>query len=174
MLDLFVLAFDDETTAFEMRSELTKMQTEYLLDIEDIVVVTHNAAGKIKLHQSRKLVIAGATSGAFLGTLVGYFLLNPLLGLAAGTGAGVIAGALSDKGINDHFIREVSAKLAPGSSAVFLLIRGAKGDKITARLSTFAGKCHLLQSSLTFEQEARLRDELEHRPNPSALEMDIS
>jgi uncharacterized membrane protein len=173
LLDLFVLAFDDETTAFEMRDQLIEMQTEYLLDMDDMVIVTHNAAGKIKLHQSRKLVLAGATSGALLGTLVGCLLLNPLLGLAAGTGAGVIAGALGDTGINDHFIRDVSAKLAPGSSAIFLLIRDSKADKIAVRLSSFTGRCHLLQSSLSFEQEAILREQLEHRPNPSPLEMDV-
>lgn len=40
MSDLLVIAFNDETTGFELRSELVKMQKEYLIELEDAVVVT--------------------------------------------------------------------------------------------------------------------------------------
>jgi uncharacterized membrane protein len=37
MSDLVVVMFKDEATAFEMRAALAKMQTEYLIDMEDAV-----------------------------------------------------------------------------------------------------------------------------------------
>ena len=39
MSQLVVIGFDDESTAFAMRAELIKMQKEYLLTMEDAVVV---------------------------------------------------------------------------------------------------------------------------------------
>lgn len=161
MSDLIVVAFDDETTAFDLRAELAKLQTEYLLEMEDIVVVTRNDEGKVRLHQALDLTLAGAASGSFWGLLVGLLFLNPLLGAAAGAGAGALAGALSDTGINDAFIKDVGEKLTPGTSAVFLLVRKMTGDKVLARLAAFAGKGHVLQTSLPTDQEDRLRAALE-------------
>jgi uncharacterized membrane protein len=37
MSDLVVIGFEDETAAFEMRA---KLQKEYLIDMDDVVVVT--------------------------------------------------------------------------------------------------------------------------------------
>lgn len=53
MSDLVVVAFDDENKAFELRAALAKLQKEYLIDMEDVVVVTRNDKGKVKLHQTR-------------------------------------------------------------------------------------------------------------------------
>ena len=46
MSDLVVIGFDDEHTAFEMRAELAKLQKEYLISMEDVVVVTKAAAAR--------------------------------------------------------------------------------------------------------------------------------
>ncbi len=40
MSELIVIGFEDEHTAFEMRAALAKLQKEYLIDMEDVVVVT--------------------------------------------------------------------------------------------------------------------------------------
>lgn len=40
MTNLVVPTFEDEATAFEMRAELAKLQKEYLIQMEDAVVVT--------------------------------------------------------------------------------------------------------------------------------------
>ena len=38
MSNLFVIGFDDEIKAFEMRAELAKLQREYLIQMENVVV----------------------------------------------------------------------------------------------------------------------------------------
>ena len=64
MADLAAIAFDDETTAFELRAELAKLQKEYLISMEDVVVVTRDeVGGKVRLHQSVNLTAAGAAGG---------------------------------------------------------------------------------------------------------------
>ena len=40
MSKLVVIEFENELAAFEMRAELAKMQKEYLIHMEDVVVVT--------------------------------------------------------------------------------------------------------------------------------------
>ena len=60
MSDLIVVAFDDEATAFEMRAALVKLQGDYLLKMEDVVVVTKSTDGKVALHQAVNLTAVGA------------------------------------------------------------------------------------------------------------------
>jgi uncharacterized membrane protein len=62
MSDLVVIGFDDEHKAFEMRTALAKLQKEYLIEMED-VVVTKDEKGKVKLHQAVKLTAEGAVAG---------------------------------------------------------------------------------------------------------------
>jgi hypothetical protein len=63
MSTLVAVVFNDETTAFEMRTALLKMQTEYLIEMEDSVVVTKNQQGKVRLDQIVNLTSAGAVGG---------------------------------------------------------------------------------------------------------------
>lgn len=42
--------FDDESTAYDVRAALAKMQKDYLIEMEDAVVVTKDDKGKVKLH----------------------------------------------------------------------------------------------------------------------------
>ncbi len=71
MSTLIAVVFDDESTAFEVRAALVKMQKQYLLEMEDAVVVTRDPDGKTKLHQAISLTGVGAAGGAFWGMLIG-------------------------------------------------------------------------------------------------------
>ncbi len=161
MSNLVVIVFDDETTAFEMRTALIKMQKEYLIQMEDAVVVTKNEAGKVQLHQAMNLTAAGAVGGGFWGTLVGLFFLNPLLGAAVGAGAGAVSGMFTDIGIDDKQMKEIGESFQPGNSALFVLIRKATTDKVLEGLHEFAGKGKVFQTSLSKDDEASLRAALE-------------
>ncbi len=159
MSDLVVIGFDDEHTAFEMRAALAKMQKEYLIEMADVVVVTKDEHGKVKLHQALNLTAAGAVGGGFWGMLIGMLFLNPLLGLAVGAGAGALSGKFSDIGIDDKFMKELGEAFKPDTSALFVLIRKATPDKVLERLSHFKGK--VLKTSLTADEEHKLREVLE-------------
>lgn len=161
MSNLVVITFEDETTAFEMRAELAKLQKEYLIEMEDAVVVTKSDQGKTKLHQAVNLTAAGAAGGSFWGLLIGMIFLNPLVGMAAGAGAGAISGALSDIGIDDKTMKEMATSFKPGCSALFVLVKKATGDKVLERLAPFAGKGKVFQSSLSKDSEDALREALE-------------
>jgi uncharacterized membrane protein len=144
-----------------VRVALAKMQKEYLIEMEDAVVVTKDAEGKVKLHQAVNLTASGAVGGTFWGMLVGFLFLNPLLGAAAGAASGALAGKLTDIGINDQMMKDMSGSFTPGSSALFVLVRKATADKVLEGLKPFAGKGKLFQSSLNKDDEEALRAVLE-------------
>src|SRR5260370_31899148 len=106
MSTLVVVGYDDPYKAEDVRLKLRKPQSEYLLDLEDAVVAVKDEKGKVKLHQALNLTATGAVSGGFWGSLIGLIFLNPLLGFAIGATAGAVSGALTDVGINDHFMKE--------------------------------------------------------------------
>jgi uncharacterized membrane protein len=157
MSDLIVVAFDDEATAFELRAALVKLQKEYLIEMEDAVVVTKSADGKVALHQAVNLTATGAVGGGMWGALVGLLFLNPLLGAAVGAGAGALSGKLTDIGINDQFMKDLGATLANGGAAVCVLVRKVTGDKVLEGLASFKNKGRVLQTSLSKDQEDKLK-----------------
>ena len=159
MSNLVVIAFEEEHKAFEMRAELVKLQKEYLVKMEDAVVVTKDNEGKVKLHQAVNLTAAGAVGGTFWGMLIGMIFLNPLVGAAVGAGAGALSGKLRDIGISDNFMKELAETLKNNTSALFVLVRKATPDKVLEGLKGFKGK--VLKTSLTADKEEALRKVLE-------------
>jgi uncharacterized membrane protein len=164
--DLICVAFDDPTTADRALTELTALQKEFVIELKDACVVVRSPEGEVHLHQAMPLVktaaVAGGTSGALWGTLIGLLFLNPLAGMAIGAGvgaaSGALAGKLSDYGIPDDFIKELGSKIKPNSSALFLLVQKVTADKVLPRVAGFKG--HVLKTSLSEEREKRLREAL--------------
>jgi uncharacterized membrane protein len=174
MSELIVVGFNDPEEADRVLLRLSKLRKEYLIDIEDAVVVVRDEDGKVHLKQGINLVTAGATtgfvSGSLWGTLVGFLFLNPLagfvLGSAIGVGAGALSGSLSDYGINDDFIKSLAETIPPNSSALFILVRRVQPEKVLAELSGVKGK--VLRTSLSPEQEKKLQQALQDSaPAPS-------
>ena len=155
MSDLVVIGFDNEHRAFELRAELIKLQKDYLIQMEDVVVVTKDDKDHVKLHQAINLTAAGAAGGAFWGTLIGLLFLNPLLGAAVGAGAGAVSGKLSDIGINDQFMKDLGQTMTAESSALFVLVRKATPDKVLEALKGFGGK--VIKTSLNTDKEEELQ-----------------
>jgi uncharacterized membrane protein len=155
MSTLVVIGYDDPYKAEEVRLRLRKLQSEYLIDLEDAVVAVKDASGKVKLHQAINLTAAGAVSGGFWGSLIGLIFLNPLLGLAVGATAGAVSGALSDLGINDDFMKQLAATMTNGSSALFVLVRKATPDKVMEEIKGTGGR--ILKTSLSHEDETKLQ-----------------
>jgi uncharacterized membrane protein len=167
MAELIAVGFQDPEEADRVLLRLSKLRKEYLIDLEDAVVVVRDEGGKIHLKQSINLVSVGATSGflsgSLWGTLVGLLFLNPLAGFvvggAFGAGAGALSGSLADYGINDGFIKSVAETIPPNSSALFILVRKAQPERVLAELSGLKGK--ILRTSLSPDQEKKLQEALE-------------
>lgn len=156
MSDLIVITYDSEEKAEMIRSKILKLQTEYLIEVEDAVIAVMQDGGKVKLNQLLNTTAVGAVSGGFWGTLIGFIFLSPLVGAAFGAATGALNGALTDYGINDGFMKSVAASLQPGNAALFLLIRKMTTDKVLDAISGTGGV--VLRTSLDRAKEQALRD----------------
>lgn len=169
MSELVCIAFKDSGTADRVLNELRAMEKNYVLDLEDAVIVVRDMDGKVHLKQCVDVfggaTVHGVSLGVLWGGLMGLLFMNPLAGLigslAGGAGAGAITtaasehGLLSDYGIPDNFIRALGSTITRGTSAIFLLIRSADQDKLLASFSQYEGT--ILKTSLSTEQEEKLR-----------------
>jgi uncharacterized membrane protein len=162
MSTLVAIVYPDEFRAAEVLAAVQRLQDRFLVNLADSCTVTRDKDGNVKLHQSFSVTSAGALGGALWGTLLGLVFFNPLVGLAAGTAVGALTGKLSDHGIPDQFMQDLGDKMAPGSSAVFMLFRMMTFDKLEPELAKFGG--HVLSASLSKEQAEHLEKLLSAAP----------
>lgn len=158
MSDLVVIVYPTESKAEEVRNRLFELQKQYLITLGDAVIATKTDSGKVRLNQLVNTTASGAVAGSFWGMLIGLIFLNPLLGVAVGAASGAVGGALTDVGVNDAFMKELSTKLQPGNAALFVLIQNMTADKVLADIKGFGGE--VLQTSLDESKEQVLRDAL--------------
>ena len=162
MSTLVAIAYPDTDTAEKVRQELVQATKEQLVRLEDAVVVEHGPDGKIKLNQAMSTTGAGAAGGALWGGLIGLLFLAPLFGMAIGAASGALGGKMADVGVNDNFMKELGAKLAPGSAALIALGSTDARDKLIERVKPYGGD--VIQTSLGSEEEAQLRAALGEQP----------
>src|SRR5690348_11902285 len=134
MSNLVVVAYPDEHRAAEVLAALRRMNSQYLIDLDDACYVTKDARGKIKLHQNTSLTGAGVAWGGMWGMLIGLLFFVPFLGFAVGAGLGAISGKLSDYGIDDKFAKQIATTMQPNTSAIFMLVRRSTPDKVVPEL----------------------------------------
>jgi len=172
MSNLVVIGFPKVEEAEQVRLELVAIQEEHLITLEDAVVLEHGSDGHVHLRQAINMTAAGAMGGSFWGLLIGLIFANPLLGVAAGAGAGAASGALSDIGINDKFLKELTETLPQGSAALALLVRDSTPDRVIERLRRHVPNARLVHTSLSHMDEEKLKEQLEQaRKQAKALRM---
>jgi uncharacterized membrane protein len=162
MSDLFVVAFNDELKAEQVRLDLLSLKRSHLGDVEEAVVVIRTVSGKVRMHHATHFTAPGALGGGFLGMMAGLMLLNPVLaviGGITGTALGAVTGALKELGIDEAFMKELASHLKPGSSALFIMAKEAQPEKIYEEVRKFNGK--ILQAKLEHQDQNKLRAALD-------------
>jgi len=134
------------------------MQKDYLIELGDAVIAVKQPNGRVKLNQLFHPTAVGAATGTMWGTLIGLIFLMPIVGAAVGAASGAIGGALTDVGINDRFMKDVTPTLQSGNAALFLLIRKMTADKVLEDLKGIGGK--VLRTSFDHTKEEALREAL--------------
>jgi len=158
MSTLAVIAYPQQDTAAQAAATLSRMQKEYLIELEDIAWVTKSAEGKLKLHQATSLTGVAASGGAMWGFIFGLLFLAPVAGMAIGAAGGALVGHFSDMGIDDKWIKEVAGSIPANGSALFVLARNSQNERVLPEMAKFGGK--VIKTSLTEEQQRTLEDAL--------------
>ena len=76
--------------------------------------------------------------------------------MAIGALMGGMSGAFADIGIDDDFINEVRENVTEGTSALFLLSRGAVVDRVAEEVKGL--DFEIIETNLPKEQEEKLRE----------------
>ena len=157
MSDLIVIGYPDEETAAKAWDELTRLQHDFLVDLEDAAVIRRDRTGKLHITTPAHHAVAwGTFSGLFWGVLIGLlflFPLAPLTGLAGGI-MGAALGAAGNLGIKDDYKQRVQDALQPGTSAILVILRRATYDKFVEALRPYGGT--ILRTSLSHDAEQQL------------------
>lgn len=157
MSALTVLKFSTVDGAEKMLDTLDSLQKQQLITIIDAAtVVWAPDKKKPKTRQLHNLAGMGALNGMFWGMLFGLLFFIPFVGAAIGAATGALTGSFADVGIDDRFIKEVQAKVTPGTSALFLMSTGAVLDRISEAVK--GQEFELIASNLSAEQEAKLKE----------------
>jgi uncharacterized membrane protein len=155
---LVSIVYPNEGTAGQVMGSLQTMEKEFLVDLQSAVYATKDPDGKVKVHNVERLTGAEATWGAFWGLLFGLLFFVPVLGVAVGAGLGALFGHFTKIGLDENFVKGISDKMKPGTSAVFMLIAGGTTDKFVDGLKQYGGE--VLQTNLPHDAEEKLQEAL--------------
>lgn len=169
--DLMVIGYPDEQTAEKAWAQLTRLQRDYLVDLEDAAIIRRDQKGRLHVTTPAHHSVAwGTLSGMFWGVVIGLLFLplappvTPLFGVAGGlAGAGI--GAAARLTIEDDFRQRVQDLVQPGTSALLVLIRKVTLDKFLEALRPCGGT--VLRTSLPDGAEEQLMKVL-HGEDPAA------
>jgi uncharacterized membrane protein len=159
---LIAITFEDQDSAGEALRRIRSLEKAGKIHLTDTAVLVKDEQGK--LHQKHELD-SGVETGAVVGGILGIALsfLFPVVGLIVGTAGGALVGRMLEQGVDTGLVKDVSAELRPGTSALFLMVDEMNADAAMAAIREFQGKGHVYQSSLPDEVEQELRRALGER-----------
>jgi uncharacterized membrane protein len=155
MSTLVAIGYPDETTGAAAAEEARRLAPDLIIEPDAIAVITRDLDDRYQVSTSHHTVGTGASYGMFWGLLFGLLFFVPVLGLAVGAGLGALMGKVAKTGIDKQFQNQAREMVAPGTSALFLVVDKVAPDKVVEGLSRFGGT--VLKSSLTKEQERELQ-----------------
>jgi len=123
-VQLLAAVYPDEEHAKTTIDMLHDMHRAANIDLVDSAMITKDAEGKIKVHETKELTTAkGARRGAIIAGVVGLIYPPSLIGSALVGGViGAVAGRIRDTGIKNPQLKEIADKLEPGKAAVIALV----------------------------------------------------
>lgn len=155
MKSLFAIGYPTLEAAQTGLSQVRQLAKGETITLIDAAIATRSEDGSVKLDQAINTTAIGALSGAFWGSLIGLLFLSPALGAAVGAGSGALSGYLADYGIDDDFMRELSAKQTKDRATLFVLAADLTADKVGEALGRTGGD--VLYTSMPADIEERFK-----------------
>lgn len=161
-VDVLAIDFDDELKAREALLAATRLGRKRSVEMTDAAIVTRTSTGRTRIIQTRDISpIQGAFNGSWWGGLAG-LVVGGITGWAVGLVVGALAGGLwaklRDTGINDPWMRQAAAQLAPGHAAAFFQFPHVYATHLIRELRRFDGE--LLHNSLRDVETVEIEEAL--------------
>jgi uncharacterized membrane protein len=154
------VTFDKQHEARELRKTLGKLEKDGLLDVEDAAVIVRDAGGKVHVDdETSHSTMVGAGAGGLAGIML--LWMFPVVGIALGAVGGAMVAHYLEMGIDKQFVKDVTASLKPGTSAILVVVNSSEPAAVRAALAPYKGT--LFQTTLDTEAENSLREALSAR-----------
>ena len=136
LFELILAVFEDESAATNSYDALHKAEKEKKVDLEDVVVISKEAEGKIHVKETAEKVSGGARIGALVGGALG-ILAGPAGVItfgAVGAALGGMTAKLDDVGFDDDQLERLGKTLQPGESAILAVLESKYADLLAEKL----------------------------------------
>jgi uncharacterized membrane protein len=119
---LWAIGYDDIECAEHLRARIAELVEKHCLILRDTAVAVRYSDGSLTLNGEPFVAPVDLKCHTFASFLAGLALgAPPLTGAAVCAWESAAGRTTAEVGIDDEFIREVSALLKPGTSALFVL-----------------------------------------------------
>ncbi len=143
MGQLLVIGFNDKHKADEVMLDVLKQEQEHMSDLEDAVVVTQNARGKVRIKPYCDLLdSARGFKSEFWGSMISTLLEND------------DRDALSKIGLNREICLNIKEMMKPNTSVIFVLLRKFNLEPVKAEIEKYDGV--VLYTTLSHAREEEL------------------
>ncbi|HEX9372330.1 MAG TPA: DUF1269 domain-containing protein [Roseiflexaceae bacterium] len=141
--ELVVMMFDDEDAASAAYEALRRLEQNGGIAILDAATLVKHGDGTSEIKDTQDVdtrhgAYFGVISGALLGLVGGP--AGALIGSVAGAATGAASASLIDLGFPKGDLQALDDQLAPGSSALIVLVEMTWLDTLDAALASFAGQ----------------------------------
>ena len=137
---MLVVVFDNETKSYEGKRALMQLDREGSISVYAYAVLTKHSDGTTTVKQEDDYGPIGTLLGTSFGSLIG--LLGGPVGLAIGAATGLTVGAVTDLtnvGVGDDFIQDVTKVLLPNKVAVVAEIEEDWTTPVDTRMEAIGG-----------------------------------
>jgi len=139
---ILAIVLDKPSRASELLLAMSNLAGEGKLGMHDAVIVAKDGNGRASVVETVDVTPArGALAGTWWGMLAGLLLGGPVfLGAAVGgAAAGALYGKLVDRGLEDQWVKDMAEWIAPGTSALLLLVDPGFDPAVIEELRRFEG-----------------------------------
>ena len=162
MSEVLAVAFDEPGAAADVLHKLRSHAADHLVELEDACVAQRSPDGRLQLTQAIGHRLA--LHGRFWHELVHHLLHH-------GRPADPQNPGTADCRLELGFCREVATALLPGTSALFVLVRGATTDELLESLQRHHGR--VLRSTLPETEEEKVEVAVGMRPPSPPLAAEL-
>jgi uncharacterized membrane protein len=152
--DLLVITFQGEETAGAALHSIRNAEKGGGLALSDTAVIRKDGQGQVHIdNEWSSGAEVGAVAGGAVGALATFFF--PIVGAAVGAGLGALVGSKFDTGVDQDFAQDVAKGLAPGSSALFLMLKGEEPAAVVSAFEPYEGTVYQTTLAPDFEDQLR-------------------
>jgi uncharacterized membrane protein len=173
---MVVFTLDSKDKAAELLRRLQELDiADDNIEIKEAAFATKRSRGRVKLEQFNDLGGGrGAFGGGTIGLIAGTIVAGPVGAAVGGVVGAAVTGMytrLRDSGVNDRFMKEVSEKLEPGKTNLFIIYSGTPGPEMLNTLREFDAS--LAHSSLPEEAIAALTQTYEESGEEVVSDLEV-